>query len=217
MAEITTLKAVGRDKLGTAHTRRLRRDGFVPGVLYGKKRDVVHLALAADELARAMRGNARIFKVELPGGLLEPVLIKEVQYDAISDEVRHIDFGRIDLDEFIDVRVSLKLIGTARGVQLGGRLETGSYNVLVSCRADSVPEEMRIDISELGVGETIRVKDLPVTEHMTILSDAEAVVVACKAPQEAEEEAAETPEGEEPASAEPEVIARGRKEEGEEG
>jgi large subunit ribosomal protein L25 len=207
MAEMIHLKVKARDSRGSANARRLRRDGLVPAVLYGKKKDNVALAIEQGEIERAVRAHAQVLTLELPGGGSETALVKEIQYDNLNDLILHVDFGRVDLSEQIEVEVGLKFFGDAKGVLGGGHLETNLYSLALLCRADAVPDEIRVDLTQLGLNESYRVKDIKLPEGTRSAEDPEAIVVACRPATEVVEEPAPA-EG----PAEPEVLAKGKKE-----
>ncbi|MFC1707430.1 50S ribosomal protein L25 [Planctomycetota bacterium] len=211
MANRLGIEALERTDLGTLNSRRLRRKGLVPGVLYGKKRENVNLAFTAEELEQALRSNAHILDVQLPGGQSEPVMIKEVQVDSLSDAVLHVDFNRVDMADAIEVEVNIKLVGESTGVAAGGHLETARHSVTVQCLAGSIPDELMCDISDLGIDGMVRVADLKLPSGVKVRDDPGSVIVACKAPHEFEEEGAEEPEPQEP-----EVVTKVKKESEEE-
>ncbi len=212
MAELYTLEAKQRAELGSANCRRLRRRGLVPAVLYGKKIANVHLALDAAAFDAALRHHSRILDLKLPDGRVEKAIIKEVQYDTLGDHVLHVDLGRIALDEKIEVAVPLKFVGEPKGAAAGGHLEVVVHEVRVECLAGAIPDELRIDVSHLELGQILRAKDVQsLPEGVRLLSGADVVLCHLKAPVEVEEVTpGAAPEG---AAAEPEVIAKGKKEE----
>jgi large subunit ribosomal protein L25 len=216
MAETITLEAKERNALGSANSRRMRRDGLIPAVLYGKKVANVHLALDARAFDAAMRHHSRIFDVKLPNGTVEKAIIKEVQFDTFGDKVLHVDLGRIALDEKIEIKVALKFVGEPKGAAAGGHLEVVMHEATIECLAGAIPELIKIDVSQLELDQILRakdVKDLPA--GVKLVEDEDTVICHIKP---AHVEPAVVPgAAPEAGAAEPEVIAKGKKEEEEEG
>ena len=201
-----TLAATKRQEIGTHAARRLRRQGLVPAVLYGRQRDTVHLSVPQKEFERLFHGGARLLDIEI-GGTLEPVLIQDLQYDALGDHILHVDFTRVAMDEAITVTVPLELHGMPKGVTEGGTLEQGLMDIEVSCLPGDIPERIRIEVAHLEIGDTIHLGDLVGPPGVEFVGEDETPVVSVHAPQELEEpeEAAET---QETLGTEPEIIGR---------
>jgi large subunit ribosomal protein L25 len=215
MAESVTLKVSKRESRGTRRARRLRRQGNVPGVLYGHGEATVCVMLPADDLVKAIRHGVRVVDLD-QGGALEKALIRDLQWDPLGHDIVHVDFARVAADERIEVDVRLELRGTAPGVTAGGRLDQPLHNLEVECLAISIPESIRVNIGEMQIGSVIHVRDLKLPEGVVAKNDPDAVVVQVTEPMvEAEAPAAAVP-GAEGQSAEPEVIGRQKAEKEEE-
>lgn len=207
MAEV--LNTQPREMHGTRNTRRLRRKGMVPAVLYGHGLDVVSLAVSHDEIEAAMRHGSRL--VELRGAANDTALIRDVQWDPLGTDVLHLDFARVSADERIEVTVHVELRGEAPGQKEGGIVQQPLHEVEIECPAVAIPDKLQISINSLKVGGELLVKDLKLPEGVTMLTDLEEVLVHCVLPTE-EDETAGAAEG-----AEPELIGRkAADEEGEE-
>jgi len=224
--ERTKLLVSEREKLGSAETRRLRKSGFVPGVLYGSGEPVA-ICVEARELRRALTGAAglhSILDVEIDGkGKTHASILKEFQVDPIRGGVTHVDLQEVRLDRTITASVSVHLAGgeVAPGVKEGGVLSQVLREVNVEALPLEVPEHIEVDVSQLEIGATLRISDLVAPEGATLLDDPESVVATITAPTreevaepteeelaaaEAEGEAAEGEDGEEaPADAEAEA------------
>jgi len=208
------LTAQLREQVGTIASRRLRRQGLVPAILYGHGEQCVHLAVQTEEIEHALREGAHMVELRW-NGHAETALVKDVQYDAFDTRVVHLDFARVAMDEAITVSVEIELRGNAPGVKEGGVLDHVMREVEVACLPTNIPETIRVDISELNIGDTVRLQDVKVPEGVEVLGEPEAPVailhppVAAEEPEEAEEEEAE-------AAAEPEVITESKREEAEE-
>jgi large subunit ribosomal protein L25 len=208
MAETETLTAAGRKDIGSQHSRRLRRDGRVPAVIYGHKEAVLSLTVANDDMARIVRRNQRVVDLKLDGGKVEKCFIKEVQWDAIGKEIIHVDFTRISLDERIRVTVPVVTKGTAAGQATGGVIDQPMHTIDVECLAISVPEAIRVNVQELQIDQAIHLKQLVLPEGVKAFGDPEAVVVQCIKPIIVEAAAAPAEGAPAPGAAEPEVIGR---------
>lgn len=207
MAEVLNTKS--RDLHGTRHTRRLRRQGLVPAVLYGHGQEVVSLAVSHEEIEAAMRHGSRL--VELRGVANDTALIREVQWDPLGTDVLHLDFARVSADERIEVTVPVEIRGEAPGLKEGGIIQQPIHEIDIECPAIAIPDKLQISVNSLKVGQELLVKDLKVPEGVKVLTDQDEVVVQCVLPAE-EVEGGEATEG-----AEPELIGRkAADEEGEE-
>jgi large subunit ribosomal protein L25 len=203
MAESVLLESRPRPSRGTHAARRLRREGLIPAVVYGHKEVVLSIALAKDDLMKALRHGVRVVDLRADGKE-EKALIRDVQYDHLGQEVLHVDFARVSADERITIQVPIELRGIAPGVTAGGLLDQPLHTLEVECLALSVPESIRVNISELQIDGVIHVGDLKLPEGVKAMADPDAVVVHVKPPQvEAEAPAAAPAE-----TAEPEVIGR---------
>jgi len=211
MAEAVTLTAQERKDYGTRATRKLRKQGLVPAVIYGHKQDTVSLAISAEELNRAVRHGARLIELK-QADKTEQALIREVQWDPLGHDILHVDFTRVDRDERIEVDVRVELRGTAPGIAAGGVLTQPLHTLSIECLAINIPDSIRVPVGELQLDQAIHVRDLKLPEGVKVLDDPDAIVVQVSPAQE--EEAAGAPGAEQ---AEPEVIGRkAEKEEGEE-
>src|SRR5574337_1933694 len=203
--EILDLKAEKRTTKGSKGVKKLRMVGQIPAMLYGHKEDNVMLCLGEDDFVRILHTGTRMLRLTYDNKK-ESALIKEVQYDTIVDRVLHVDFSRIDLNERVKLRVPVELHGESIGVKEGGILTHVIKDIEIECLPTTIPEKIKINIAELGLGKAIHVKELPVLEGIQYISDAEADVVSL--PQIVEKKAV----SEEELLAEPEVITKKPKE-----
>lgn len=216
--EATTTQINGkvRQTTGKKANRRVRADGWLPGIIYGHKQDPVAVLLPSNELYQALRKGAHVLTVNLESGT-EQVLVKEVQYDHLSQYMVHVDLTRVDLSERVKVMVQIILRGTPKGATEGGVLEQVLAEMEVECVVTQIPESVRVSVAELGIGQALHISDVPLPEGITATGDPETVVCLCRVLGEepAPEAAAEAGEA---GATEPEVIARGKveEEEGEE-
>lgn len=204
--EVLELKAEKRTLKRTKAVRKLRATGHIPAVVYGHKEDNVLLSVNGGEFGRVLNAGARMINLAYDR-TKESVLIKDVQYDNLSDKVLHVDFARVSMDERVTLKVPIILTGSAVGVKAGGVLTQTMKNIEIECFPAAVPEDIKVNVSELETGKSIHVKELPSIAGIKYLSDAEAVVVSV---QHAAEEKAVS---EEELHAGPEVITKKPKEE----
>ena len=210
--DIPTIQAEPRDAQGTRPCRRLRRQGYVPAVMYGRGEGNIMLTLDEHDVEQLIDRHALIWMVELDGQTT-PVQIKEVQYDALGEQVLHADLGRISLDETVTVAVSVETEGEAIGVrEEGGLLEIILHELDVECLPTDIPESISADVSELAIGDDLRVGELTFPEGVEPVDEPDTVVVTCTPPMEMVSEEEEEELAEE-FMAEPEVIGAEEEEE----
>lgn len=207
---MVVLKVNKREGSGTRNARALRREGVVPGIVYGHHQDAVAITLQEHELREALRRSERLLEIELDGAP-QNVLVKEVQWDALGKDLLHVDLARVDLDERVEVTVPVLLRGTPAGAAHDGVLTQVLDQVTIECTVRSIPDDIRMQVNRLEVGDTLHASDLPLPEGAKLIT--EGTTLVCSVTVVAEEvEAVAT--GEE--AAEPEVLTE-RKEEPEAG
>jgi large subunit ribosomal protein L25 len=219
MAEIV-VNAKGRDDRGKNAARRLRREGLVPGIVYGGKGGSIAIAVDPKALQKVLRSEAgrnTILKLDIAGAGATNAILKDLQVDPIKDSLLHADFYRIAMDVAIRVTVPINIRGEARGVKVdGGILELITREIEVECLPGDIPERIDVDVSDLGLNGALRVSDLPANAKVKILESPDQVVVHVVSikEEEAPAPAAVAVEGEAAAApAEPEVLKKGKKEE----
>lgn len=205
-----------RQGKGKGSARSLRRDGFIPGIVYGHKQDPVGIKFQEQSLRKIFRlgGENVLINMEIPGSGTETVMIKEIQKDPISRKTLHADFMRVSLEERVTAHIPILLVGNAPGVKEGGVLEFLLRELRVECQVGQIPEHFEIDVSTLGIGDQVRVEEVPIPEDMVIHDDLSTIIVTVASPtviKEAEEGAVPVD-----MEKEPEVIKEKRKEEEEE-
>lgn len=176
MAESVELLAEDREGHGTKGARKLRRQGKVPAVVYGHKEKTVSLAIAADELHKAIRHGVRVVDLKQSTGV-QKALIRDVQWDPLGHDIMHVDFTRVAADERITLDVRVELRGTAPGVAAGGVVVQLIHNLSVECLVIAVPESIRVNIGELQLDQFIHVKDLVLPPGLIVKNDPEAIIV----------------------------------------
>jgi large subunit ribosomal protein L25 len=229
--ERVKLEVQPRESRGSADSRRLRKQGMIPGVLYGGGKEPHAFCVAERELRRVLTRDAglhAILDVTLDGGTARPSILKSYQQDPIKGTLTHIDLQEVRLDQPIQARVVVELIGEPVGVTEGGVLSQVNREITVEALPMEIPEHLDLDVTGMAIGDTLRLVDLPVQEGVKFLDDPEETVLATVTmptrfvepePEEVEGEEeleeGELPEGEEaPEGEEGEPTAEG--EEGEE-
>jgi len=212
------VEAQERTDLGKNASRRLRKGGGVPGVVYGLDRPPFPVGIGArriEEVLSLETGRNTIFTMSLTGqDRSRAVMIKALQRDPVTERLVHVDFVRVDLAKSVRVSVPLRLIGIAEGVKTeGGILEFVLRQVEVQCLPSDIPEHIDLDVSALHLNQHLSVKELPVRERVTILDDPDSIVCVVAVPKE---EAAPVVEEVAVETAEPEVIKKGKESSGDE-
>ena len=217
------LEAIARETFGKNEARRTRREGKVPGVLYGgdgaKATPISVEPKALLKILHSESGANTLISLKLGGAADTKVLVKEYQLDPVTHQVLHADFYRVAMDKLIQVTIPVVVKGEPKGVkQQGGILEFIRREIEVECLPADIPENVEVDVSELMLHQGIRVRDLTVDPKWTPKSDPDMMLVHVIMPK-AEEVAAPAAEAAAAAPvvpAEPEVIKKGKKEETEE-
>ncbi len=199
-----TLNVVKRDETGTMRMRRLRDTGKVPAVLYGHGEKNVNLIVDWRELDAVLSHGGHI--VKLNGAVKEDALIREIQWDNIAQSCLHVDLTRVSADEEVEVTISLAFKGTAKGTVAGGIVTHLVHEVEILCKANQIPDKIEIDVSGLGLNDSIRSSELKLPPGASLVNEADITVVTCELPVVGDEEPAEGEEG----TAEPEVIDKGK-------
>ena len=212
----TMISAETRDKAGVRGTlSAFRAGGRIPAVIYGLDKTPVSITVDEKAMAALIKADPNaIITIKSPGGD-DTVIIKAIQRHPVTDKYRHFDFQRISLTEKIKVKVHVKIVGEAHGVKLqGGMVEHTMREVNVMCLPTEIPHEIELDITDLHINTSLRVKDIKAGKA-ELLDAPDQIVVSITAPKE--EKVEEPVAGAAAAGAQPEVIAKGKKEEGEEG
>ena len=204
------LKTEIRQGKGKSFVGKLRDQGWIPAVVYGKAREPISLQVPEKEFLKALQGAARsnvIVTLVVGNGSNQAenktAMIKERQQHPLSGQTLHIDFYEISLTEAIEVNVPVIPKGEAMGVKLdGGVLDHSLWELHIFCLPTQIPNQIEVDVSSLKIGQAIHVKEVVVPEGVKILTDPELTIFSVKRPTEEKAASAET----EAETAEPEVI-----------
>ena len=185
-----------RELTGSANTRRLRRAGKIPAILYGQGKEVVHLSIPEAQVNSAVRKNQPY--IQLEGAVAESAQIQELQWDALGTTVLHVDLTRMDSDATIEVELSIRLVGDAQDSIIQVFRTTTAV-----VPAMDIPEALVADVSALASGDSLHLSDIELPAGVSLLSDPATLVLTCggvPAPAQeevADEAATEQPSGEE--------------------
>ena len=211
------LEATVRTTIGKNEARRTRRDGKVPAVVYGAAseggaRDAVSISVEPKALLKILHSEAganTLISLKLDGTETK-VLVKDFQLEPITHQVLHADFFRVAMDRMIEVTIPVVVKGEAKGVKLqGGLLEFIRREIQIECLPTDIPEHIDVDVTELMVGQGIRVRDVLTNPKWSPVTDVDTMiihVILAKAEESAQTEGAA-------GGAEPEVVKKGKKEE----
>jgi large subunit ribosomal protein L25 len=208
----TSLTLEPREERGSRASRRIRRAGYVPGVVYGIGGETTSFKVDSRRLRAVLAEGHALFDVELDGGTPQPVIVKDQQRDPVKGRVIHLDLLKVRLDEKIQSTVPLELEGIeeAPGVKEGGVLEHVTRELTIEALPTDIPDKIVANVSVLGIAETMTLESVTAPPGVTLLDNLEETVVATvtapseviEEPEEVEEEAElvgeEVPEGEAP-------------------
>jgi large subunit ribosomal protein L25 len=214
----TMISAEMRDKAGQRGTlSAFRAGGRIPAVIYGLDKKPLNVTVDEKAMTAALKGGSNpIITIKYQGGE-DTVIVKAIQRHPVTDKYRHFDFQRISLTEKIKVKVHVKLVGECYGAKTqAGLVEHTMRELNISCLPTEIPHEVELDITDLHINHSLRIKDIKHGGKYDLLDAPDQIVVSVTAPKE---EKVETPAaGAAVAGAEPEVVAaKGKKEEGAEG
>ncbi|MCE9613717.1 MAG: 50S ribosomal protein L25 [Lentisphaerae bacterium] len=211
--------ATKREKTGSAEARRLRKAGKLPAVIYNNKGESKLIQVVMHDFERMLHHHTSenlIVDVVVDGQPLGKALLKEVQHDPVTGSLVHVDLVEISMTQKLRVNIAITPVGQPVGVEAGGIMEQVLRYLEVECLPADLVEDFKVDVGHLKIGDSLLVRDLTVGEKYHVLTNGALAVIAVAQPKEEEEatpEAAAAAEG----AAEPEVIAKGKKEEEGEG
>ena len=217
------LDATVRTTIGKNEARRTRREGKVPATVYGAStaggsRDAVSIAVEPKALLKILHSEAganTLISLKLDG-VDTKVLVKDFQLDPITHQVLHADFYRVAMDRMIEVTIPILIKGEPKGVKLqGGILEFVRREIQIECLPSDIPEHVDVDVTELMVGQGVRLRDVATSPKWRPLTDGDSMLVHVILAKAEESAAAATTDVAATPTSEPEVIKKGKKEEAE--
>ncbi|MCD6583828.1 MAG: 50S ribosomal protein L25 [Candidatus Omnitrophica bacterium] len=206
--EKVSIKALKRDKTGKEIAKKLRREGFIPAVIYGRDLNIpIKIPITELKVIKAHRfSESSIIEIVIEDSKSKAnriaTVIKDIQFHPLTEEVLHMDFLKVSMKEKIKVKVPLVLKGEPQGVKEGGVLEQMLWELEVEALPLEIPEKIEVDISSLQIGHSIHVGDIQLPERIRILEDSGETIVTIVSKREKEKVEEEVEE----VSEEPEVI-----------
>ncbi len=209
--DTTALNVAHRDPAGSRATRRLRREGQVPGIVYGGGEDPVAFQVGARELRNTLAHAGALLDLSVDGATATPVVLKEITRHPVSGETLHLDLLRVRLDQSIQATVVLELLGAddAPGVKEGGVLEQVTRELTIEALPTDIPDSIQHDVSEMQINDTITLEAISAPSGVTLVDDPETTIATVTPPRlqveeepEIESETEVVGEGEAPAAAE---------------
>jgi large subunit ribosomal protein L25 len=185
------LKAAPRTDFGSRTSRRLRREGLVPGVVYSGGSEARPFQVAERDVRNVLGEGAALFDLEIEGGKAVPVVVKEQQHHPVRGSLQHIDLQEVRLDEAIQAEVAVELEGSevSPGVKGGGVLEHVTREVTVEALPTEIPDRLVADVSAMEINDTLQLSALSVPEGVTLIADdPDEVTIATLSPPRVEEE-----------------------------
>src|SRR5215210_7814524 len=172
-SDSTSLSLTARDPEGSRSARRLRRDGLVPGVIYGEGGEPQHFAVDARILRNTLAHSGAILDVSIDGAKATPVLVKDVQRHPVRGDIMHVDFLRVNMNETIHTTVVLELVGAddAPGVVEGGVLSQETREVNIEALPGDIPDTITHDVSGMQINDTLTLSAVTVPAGITLLDD----------------------------------------------
>lgn len=194
MTDIVVIEASYREKTGKSDARKLRQKGFVPAVIYGGDEQPEHVYVERNQISKLVHQETTIFDLKIEGKKSPvKVIIRTYDKDPVTDEVLHVDFQRVRMDEEISAVVPIILLNEdiCKGVKEGGIIQHGLREVEVECLPKYLPSHIDVDIKDLEIGDTIKVQDLKLPEGVKVAEDPEEIIVTIVPPAIYEEAEAE--------------------------
>ena len=182
MAKEFSLEVSKRELSNKGNLKNLRRKNLVPGIFYSHdSKTSIPFTIEKHILREAHKSGARIFSINV-GDKKRTVIFKSVEYHSVTDEVLHIDLYGVKMDQAVTVNVEVRLIGSATGVTEGGILVQGLSEISIECFPLDIPEFIEVDVTELALGDSIRVEDLALGEKLKIQSAPEQILASVTHP-----------------------------------
>jgi len=187
MSKFEKLEVDIRKEQGTSAARRTRLESKVPAVVYHSGLEATPLSVDKIGLYKALKTGQMIFEINVDKKD-QFVLVKEIQYHPVTDEIIHIDFQKVKEDEKISLEVAVRSVGESQGVKLGGILVQMLNNVTINCKPTEIPEFVEIDVTEMEMNTNLFVKDITLPEDVEMITADDIAVVSVQEPKEEKEE-----------------------------
>lgn len=193
MEKTLQLTAEIRENTGSKAAAKERKQGRIPAVVYGHKKETEAISLDEHNLVEGLHHGHRLMDIKI-GRKTQKVLIKDLQYDHLGKKIIHADLVRVDITETVKVTVPIELKGTAKGTQEGGVITEHTDHLEIECQAADIPESIVVTVTDMDVGDTLHAKDVELPPGVTLTSSLDILLVTCslvaaaKAVEEIEEE-----------------------------
>lgn len=199
MAKNLQLTATIRENTGSKAAAKERKQGRIPAVVYGHKKEPEAISLDAHNLVEGLHHGHRLMDIKI-GKKTQKVLVKDIQYDYLGRNIIHVDLVRVDITETIKVTVPIELKGTAKGTHEGGVITEHIDHLEIECQAANIPESIVVNVTDMEVGDTLHAKDVELPPSTKLSSSPDILLVTCslvaaaKSAEELEEEEVTAPE-----------------------
>ena len=199
MEKSLLLKAEIREQTGSKAAVNIRRQGRIPAIIYGHKKETVPISLDTRNFVDGLHHGHRLMDVQI-GKKKEKVIVKDLQYDYLGKDIIHIDLIRVDVTETVRVTVPIELKGTAKGTHEGGIVEEHTDHLEVECRVTDIPDTIVVSVKEMNVGDALHARDVELGDKVKLITDPSTLLVTCslvaaaKSSEELEEEVPAAPE-----------------------
>ena len=216
MPKTPSITATTRERTGTRYAQRLRKQGRLPAVIYGHETDPVSISVDEKEMLTHLKHGTHVLSLNVEGGSKETCLVKELQFGYLGDNVIHVDFARVDLDEEVHVHVHLNFVGEPASARKTGAILSHDLTELeVTCRVNEIPDEIRVDLNLMGEATVLTVREVQLPPGLRATTDPGTPVahISFVHKEEAVGEEVEVVPGAE----EPEVITEAKPDEAESG
>ncbi|MHC4461753.1 MAG: 50S ribosomal protein L25 [Planctomycetota bacterium] len=199
MEKALLLKAEIRERTGSKSAAKVRKQGRIPAIVYGHKKEPVAISLDVHNLVEGLHRGGRLMDVQI-GRKRQKMIVKDLQYDYLGKDIIHVDLMRVDVTETVKVPVPIELKGIAKGTHEGGIIAEHTDHLEIECKVTDIPEAIVVSVKEMDVGDALHASDIELPEGAKLSSPPETLLVTCslvaaaKAAEEVEEEAPVAPE-----------------------
>lgn len=190
--ELIKMTATRRDSAGKGSSHRLRREGKIPAVAYGRSLPPVHVAIGPKSLLGVLgseHGQNAVVELSVEGGSTLTVMVRDYSYHPVSRELLHADFVEVKLDQPVDVEIPFHCVGKSKGIAAGGILQVIFRRIPVRCLPEKIPVSVEADITELDMGESLKASSLRLPEGVRVRLPEDQTVAVINAPETAADEA----------------------------
>lgn len=199
MVKTLLLKAEFREKTGSKAVQKMRKEGRIPGIVYGHRQEPIAISLDAHNFVEGLHHRHRLIDVQI-GKKKGKMIVKDLQYDYLGKNIIHVDLMRVDITETVKVTVPIELKGTAKGASEGGIIEEHADHLEIECKATDIPETIVVFVKEVSVGDSLHAADIELADGLKLVSSPETLIFTChlvaaaKTTEEVEEEIPVAPE-----------------------